>query len=134
MQLMRLRPAFSGMDITYASVDSSSKMDVTPAPFYRIPDGNRSQKLRLVLMALRISWVMLRVRPNVILTTGAAPGYFAIRIGKIFGARCLFLDSMANAEELSLSARLAAPYTDMLLTQWPHLDRQFGARFRGSVV
>ena len=134
VQLMRLRPAFNGLKMHYASVDPSSYRDVTPAPYYRISDANRSQKLKLVVLTLRIGWLMLRIRPQIILTTGAAPGYLAIRMGKIFGTRCLFLDSMANAEELSLSARLAARHADLLLTQWPHLDQQFGAKFRGSVV
>ena len=134
VQLMRLRPSFKDLNMHYATVDRSNRKDVGSAPFYRIPDANRSQKFRLVLLLLRISWIMFRVRPQVVVTTGAAPGYLAIRLGKMFRCRTLFLDSMANAEDLSLSARLAARHTDLLLTQWPHLDKKYGARFRGSVI
>ena len=134
IQLLRLRPAFSGLNVTYATVDATSRGDVQPAPFYRFPDANRSQKLRLALLLTRLAWILLRVRPHVIVTTGAAPGYLAIRIGKMFGAKSLFLDSMANAERLSLSANLAERHADLLLTQWPHLAKQDGAQFRGSVV
>ena len=48
--------------------------------------------------------------------------------------RTLFLDSIANAEELSLSANLAKRHCDLVLTQWPHLAEQDGPRYRGSVV
>jgi UDP-N-acetylglucosamine:LPS N-acetylglucosamine transferase len=134
VQLMRLRPSFADLNVHYATVDASNRNDVSSAPFYRIPDANRSQKFKLILLIFRVAWVMLRVRPQAIVTTGAAPGYLAIRLGKLFGCRSLFLDSMANAEYLSLSARLAARHTDLLMTQWPHLDKKYGARFRGAVV
>ena len=54
----------------------------------------------------------MRLRPDVVITTGAAPGYFAVRIGKLLGARVVWVDSIANAEELSLSGpegRLLCP-------------------------
>ena len=59
-----------------------------------------------------MAFVVVRVRPHVIVTTGAAPGYIAIRLGRILGARTVFLDSMANAEKLSLSAHLAERHAD----------------------
>ena len=134
VQLMRLRASFAGHRVSYATVDASHRADVAPAAFYRIPDANRTQKARLLLLLVRLAWILIRVRPHTIVTTGAAPGYLAIRIGKVFGARTLFLDSMANAEKLSLSAHLAERHADLLLTQWQHLARQDGPKFRGSVV
>ena len=134
VQLMRLRPSFAGHKISYASVDRSCRADVDPAPFYRFPDANRSQKFRLLLLLTRMAWIIVRVRPHAIVTTGAAPGYLAIRLGKLIGSRTLFLDSMANAERLSLSAKLAERHADLLLTQWQHLEKKDSVQFRGSVV
>ena len=70
---------------------------------------------------MKIAWIIGRVRPDVILTTGAAPGYFAIRIGKLIGARTMWLDSVANVEQLSLSGERVGKHADLWLTQWPHL-------------
>ena len=52
----------------------------------------------------------------------------------MLGARTLFLDSIANAEELSLSANLARRHCDLVLTQWPHLAEGDGPGYRGSVL
>jgi hypothetical protein len=108
IQLLRLRPVFIGSHVLYASVGTQRARDVAPAPYYSIPDANRQNK--------------------------AMPGYFAVRIGRMLGARTLFLDSIANAEELSLSANLARRHCDLVLTQWPHLAEENGPRFSGSVL
>lgn len=134
VQMLRLRPAFEGKHVTYASVGTSRASDVAPAPYHAIPDANRAQKIKLLWLLTKLFWLVLRVRPDVVISTGAAPGYFAVRMGRMLGARTLFLDSIANAEELSLSANLARRHCDLVLTQWPHLADADGPGYRGSVL
>ena len=78
--------------------------------------------------------MVLRHRPNVIITTGAAPGYFALRFGKLFGARTIWIDSMANAEKLSKSGAEVRKHADLWLTQWEHLAQPEGPHFIGRVL
>lgn len=134
VQMMRLRPAFAGFDVTFASVDPDRAADVAPAPFHAIPDANRMQKWKLLVLLVKLGWIMLKTRPHVVITTGAAPGYFAIRMGRVLGARTLFLDSVANAEKLSLSAHLSQRHADLMLTQWPDVAERTGSKFMGSVI
>lgn len=134
IQLLRLRPAFLGANISYASVDPALAADVEGYPFYCFPDANRQQKLALIRQVLRIAWILLRLRPNVIISTGASCGYVAIRLGRLLGARTLFIDSIANAEHLSLSGHLARRHANLMLTQWPHLASPDGAKYKGSVL
>jgi hypothetical protein len=69
-----------------------------------------------------------------VISTGALPGYFALRLAKLFGARTVWIDSIANAEELSMSGQKVRPYADLWLTQWAHLASAGGPEFRGSVL
>jgi hypothetical protein len=78
--------------------------------------------------------LLIRVRPDVVVSTGAALGYFAVRFGRWFGARTIWVDSVANAEELSMSGQMAGRHADLWLTQWPHLAREQGPAFLGSVL
>ncbi len=133
IQLMRLRPALGAHRTVYASVDPAAAADVAPAPFRTIPDANRDTKLRLLLLTLRLAAIVIATRPQVVVTTGAAPGYVAIRLARLIGARTMFIDSVANARELSLSARLAEAHADRLLTQWPEVAARTGADYSGSV-
>lgn len=121
VQLRRLVPAFAGHDVVYVTTDPRHRAEVGEARLYSVRDANRREKLKLLRSALTLSFVLLRERPDVIVSTGAAPGYLALRLGRLVGARTVWVDSMANAEELSLSGRLASTKADLCLTQWPHL-------------
>lgn len=134
VQLLRLRPAFAGEDVVYVTVDAAYRADVGTAPMYVVNDATRWSKWALLSLAVRMTWIVLRQRPDVVVTTGAAPGYFAVMIGKLLGARTAWLDSMANVQELSLAGRKAGRWTDLWLTQWPGLARADGPRHEGTVL
>jgi UDP-N-acetylglucosamine:LPS N-acetylglucosamine transferase len=133
VQLLRLRPAFEDQRVTYASTLSSDRHDVEGCRFRTIPDANRENKPRAVLSLLGVTWLVLTERPNVIISTGALPGYLAIRVGKLIGARSIWVDSIANADQLSMSGRRVGKHVDLWLTQWEHLAEPAGAQYSGSV-
>lgn len=134
VQLLRLRAAFEGSEVTYATVSEAYRSDVGDAAFRVIPDGNLWSKKDLLVSALGVLWLLLRLRPDVVITTGAAPGYFAVRFGKWLGARVVWVDSVANAEELSNSGRNVGSFVDLWLTQWPELAREGGPSYMGNVL
>ncbi|MGA2009955.1 MAG: hypothetical protein ABSH51_05380 [Solirubrobacteraceae bacterium] len=133
VQLRRLVPAFEGHDVAYMTTDKGHRSEVGGARFYAVCDANRWDKLALARCALKIAWVLLRERPSVVVSTGAAPGYLAIRCARLMGARTLWIDSVANIEELSMSGRLASTTADLCLTQWPHLADE-RIRYLGAVL
>jgi UDP-N-acetylglucosamine:LPS N-acetylglucosamine transferase len=133
-QLLRLRPAFEGHEVVFVTTQKNSESQVSPYRLYTIPDANRKSRIRLLIVMIRLFLIVLRERPDVVISTGAAPGYFALRFGKYLGARTLWLESIANAEEPSLSTQLVKSYADLLLTQWPHMARDGGPVYKGSVL
>jgi UDP-N-acetylglucosamine:LPS N-acetylglucosamine transferase len=134
IQLLRLRLAFNGYDTFYISTQKELCHDVPGKPYYSIMDANRDKKAALLILLLQLTWVLLSIRPNFIVTTGAAPGYFALALGKLMGARTVWLDSIANANELSLSGKKARRFADAWLTQWEHLSEESGPEYWGSVL
>lgn len=134
VQLLRLRPALEGCHVIFATVKASYRTDIGDADFRVIPESSRWNKFALLHCAWAILWLLLKERPDVVVSTGAAPGYFGIRLGKLLGARTVWIDSVANAEELSMSGQKAATCTDLWLTQWPHLARTGGPQYLGSVL
>lgn len=135
VQLLRLRPSFDRCEVIYATVLDGYRADLGEAAEFRvIPDSNRSNKLDLMRSAWSIFWLVFSLRPDVVVSTGAAPGYFGVLFGKWLGARVIWVDSIANAEELSMSGAKAGSFVDLWLTQWPHLARESGPYFFGNVL
>ena len=138
VQLRRMRAAWAGCEViwvtTHPGYGRETEADGGDARFYAVVDANRWEKVRLLRQLWQIFRIILRERPHVVVTTGAAPGYFALRLGRILGARTAWIDSIANAEELSLSGRKAGPHADLWLTQWPDLARENGPQYRGAVL
>lgn len=134
VQLLRLRPAFEGHDVAYVTVQPSYASQVSGARFYAVTDATRWSRWDLVKMVCQVSWIVLRERPDVVITTGAAPGVVALRMGKLVGAKTIWIDSIANVEHLSLSGKKVRRFTDLWLTQWPHLAAKDGPACHGSVL
>lgn len=143
VQLLRLMPAWDGCEVHYACTSPDHVARVTAlaklrggqvAGYHPITDANRWTKVKLVRQMLEVAALVLRLRPDVVITTGASAGYFAIRAGRLLGARTCWIDSIANAEELSLSGAKAGPHADLFLTQWPDVARADGPAYRGAVL
>ncbi|MBM9605756.1 UDP-N-acetylglucosamine--LPS N-acetylglucosamine transferase [Desulfopila inferna] len=134
IQLLRLRPAFEGHEVAYATTRKEYAAEVPDCRFFLINDATRWNKIGLVKMAIRIFFVLLSFRPDVVISTGAACGYFALRFAKIFNARTIWLDSIANVEVLSLTGQLVHSYADLWLTQWPELEKPNGPYFKGNIL
>ena len=134
VQLRRISPAFKGADVVYVSVEESYAEQVAPCRFRRVPDATRWNKWGLLGLVVSMGRIVLEERPDVIVSTGAAPGYVAIRLGRWLGARTMWIDSIANAEVMSLSGQRALRCADRCLTQWAHLAGKGGPDFRGAVL
>lgn len=142
VELRRLRPVWDGCDVVYVTTSEVRRKEICqdlPVPsFYVVGEASRWEKMKLVKQLFQVFHILFKEKPQVIISTGAALGYFALRIGKLLGARTIWLDSIANAEELSLSGKKVAPYADLWLTQWEHLaQKQGGERkplFAGVVL
>jgi len=134
VQLLRLAPALVDFDVTFVGVSQEYRSEVVGHKFYSVTDATRWDKIALLKAAVQLAWITWKEKPNVVVSTGAAPGYLAIRLGRLFGARTIWLDSIANADCLSMAGKLVGRYADLWLTQWPHLERAEGPHYRGAVL
>ena len=143
VQLFRMRKAWDGCRVTYVTTtpdfraeveaDAAARGEARPG-YVVVPEANRWQKIRMARLLLAIASVVLRERPDVVISTGAAPGYFALRLGRLLGARCIWIDSIANADELSWCGRRIGGHADVWLTQWEDLADENGPRYWGAVL
>jgi len=133
VQLRRTIPAFDGHEVVYLTIHPAYARDVPGARVHVVNDATRWDRWGSLVLALRVLWVLLRERPDVVISTGAAPGFFAIWIGRRLGARTVWLDSIANVEAVSMSGRMVRRHAHLWLTQWPHLAGPEGPEYAGRV-
>ena len=133
IQLLRIIPAFEGHEVIFASTKSSFSETVIGYDYYTIPDSNKNEKIKLLKSIKEIFMLVYSLKPEVIITTGAAPGLIGLIAGKLLGAKTIWIDSIANVEKLSLSGKIAIKFADRTYTQWPELANG-KCLFHGNVL
>ncbi len=135
-QLLNIANAFKNYEVFYVStLDSIAKTLEKKGTFYLIGECNREHPFQVILVFFRCIKIILSKRPNVIISTGAAPGYLLCLVGKLFGAKIVWLDSIANTEKLSMSGRMIRPFADLILSQWPDVAAKYkNVEFAGAVI
>ena len=134
IQLLRLRPAFDGKEVVYASTNGSYFSDVENHDFYAIIDANRKTCSNLFIMVFQLFHIIRKIRPTIIITTGAAPGLIALIVGRLFSTKNIWIDSIANVEKISTSGKFARYVADLYLTQWEDLAKSKGPEYKGSIL
>jgi len=100
-----------------------------------VGECNREHLLRVILVLMRCIGVILRERPNVVISTGAAVGCIVCYLGKLLGAKVIWIDSIANVEWISLSGRMVRHIADLFLVQWPELaERYSNVEYVGAAI
>ena len=131
IQLLRLKPVFDRYETSYVSNQYREGMG---DDFSQVIDANSNEKIKLLVLFVQMAWIIFTKRPDVVISSGAAPGLIAIMLGKMVGAKTIWIDSIANAEELSLSGKKAGAFADLWLTQWPNLVQPTGPQYQGRVL
>ena len=135
IQLHRLLPAFSEMQISVATTKCLEGTEFfVGLPQYRVIDSNFNNKLRLMKTAWQVLVVLMRVKPDIIVSTGAAPGVLSILLGRVLKSKCIWIDSIANGTELSKAGRLAKKLTPNCYSQWEDVARVEKVKYLGSVI
>lgn len=121
IQLLRVSLALKDVEIFFVSTNEDFGTMVPDHKYYAIPDASRWDKFKLIMVFWKVLKIVRKEKPDAILTTGAAPGLMGLIAGKLCGVKTIWLDSIANAEQLSLSGRIALKFADRVYTQWPEL-------------
>jgi beta-1,4-N-acetylglucosaminyltransferase len=141
LQLVALRGAwgdFSRIWVTFDKSDARSLLADEHVVYAHGPTNRNfgvlavTNLLRNLLGAVRLLRV---VRPRVVLTTGAGVAVPFAWVGRLLGARVVYVESLTRIEQPSLSLRIIAPVANRIYAQWPELQEAVPkARYLGSVV
>lgn len=92
---------------------------------YVVGECNRQHPFKTLAVMGKCMKIVAKEKPDVILSTGAAAGFLVCFWGKLLGAKVIWVDSIANAEKLSMSGRMIRPFADLILSQWPDVAAKY---------
>jgi UDP-N-acetylglucosamine:LPS N-acetylglucosamine transferase len=124
--------SFSRAWVTFDKSDARSLL-VGERVVYAHGPTNRSVK-NLVRNLVLAATTLRRLRPKVVLTTGAGVAVPFAWMARLAGVRVVYVESFTRIDGPSLSLRLIAPVADRVYAQWPELSSAFPrARYVGNV-
>jgi beta-1,4-N-acetylglucosaminyltransferase len=117
-QLLQLSSWYSDHDrtwVTFQLPDAVSLLEGEKTIWGHYPTTRNVPNLfRNALLALR---VVRKQRPSVIVSSGAAIAVPFFWIGKLYGAKTVFVEVIDRIDTRTLTARLCSPVTDLVIAQ-----------------
>lgn len=83
---------------------------------------NRS--LKGLLINARLAWkVLKKEKPDLIISSGAAVAVPFFYIGKLFGAKCIYIEVFDRIDHSTLSGEMVYPIADKFIVQWDEMKK-----------
>jgi len=135
-QLLNTREAWSRHDVSVVTTNELMKAILQDlGHVHVVGECNRYYPMRVVKVLMKCIRIARCEKYDIVLSTGAAVGCIMCFLGKLRGAKVIWLDSITNVERMSLSGRMVRHIADLCLVQWPELAEKYdGAEYRGSVI
>jgi len=135
VQLLCLRPFINKYKSYFCSTNSDLAGAVDCVRYFSVNDVSRGNLLALPLTIVKALAILIYVRPQLIVSTGALPGVIFIVLGKlILRSKTVWVDSIANGSSISASGRLAKKFSDIWVSQWEDVAKENGADYFGAVI
>ena len=86
--------------------------------------SNRSIKA-LVINTVRAFKVLKKERPDLIISSGAACAVPFFYVGKLFGAKLIYIEVFDRIDSSTLTGRLVYPITDRFIVEWEEMKKVY---------
>jgi UDP-N-acetylglucosamine:LPS N-acetylglucosamine transferase len=135
-EMMEMLEAFQEYALFFATYTGPREAELKAiAPTYVTPYTGVGplSTLRYFTWALRL---LLKERPDVIVSNGAEIALPFFYLGKLMGTKLVYIEGLFSVTRLSKTGKLVYPVADLFLVQWPQLLESCGkkARYEGSIL
>jgi UDP-N-acetylglucosamine transferase subunit ALG13 len=126
-QLLDLEPAWSRHDYFFVSEDTALSRSIAEkhptryVPHFALGQARLGAPLKMLGGAIRSVFasaaIMLKERPDVLISTGAGAVFFPLVWARLLGARVVVIESFARFDKPSVFGRLTAPLAHRKVVQ-----------------
>ena len=140
-ELLELKKMFNKYDYRIITEKTKSTEDlkaIYPGKVYYLPYGTKHNKLKYPFILLLNCFISLfyfiKFRPNVIVTTGAHTAGPMCCIGKILGAKIVYIETFANIKTKTVTGRLVYLFADLFIVQWESMLKLYPKAVYGGWI
>ncbi|MFH1836083.1 MAG: PssD/Cps14F family polysaccharide biosynthesis glycosyltransferase [Methanobacteriota archaeon] len=132
-EVFELKEAFKGHETFHISYRCVNTENLERA--YLLPNMGAGI-INFLSGTLSILKILLKERPKVIFSTGAEIAIPASFIGKLFGAKIIYLECSAQVVNPSITGKIVYHIADLFLVQWKSLLKKYGskAQYHGGLI
>lgn len=80
---------------------------------------------KTIVNAFESLMLLLKEKPSVIISTGADVTVCTCLLGKLMGAKLIYIESGGNVFTPSLTGRILYPFADLFIVQWEPMLKNF---------
>lgn len=124
--LYMLKPFWSGQErfwVTFGKQDAKSLLKgETVYPCHFPTNRNVKNLIRNTFLAWK---VLLKEKPDLIVSSGAAVAVPFFYLGKLFGAKTIYIEVFDRIDKPTLTGKLVYPVTDRFIVQWEEMKQVY---------
>ncbi|EOT49315.1 hypothetical protein IGK74_001345 [Enterococcus sp. AZ150] len=107
--------------VTFDKDDANSVLEYEKKYYCYFPTNRNIKNLfKNTMLAIK---VLKKEKPDLIISSGAAVAVPFFYIGKLFGAKTVYLEVFDRIDSPTLTGKLVKPVTDKFLVQWEELEK-----------
>ncbi len=89
---------------------------------------------KLIYNTLKSLLLYFKIRPKVIITTGAHTAGPMCCIGKLFGSKIIYIETLANSKTKTVTGRIIYHFADLFIVQWESMLKLYPkAKYWGCI-
>ena len=139
-ELLQLEPLFSKYE--YHFITEKTKSTLALKKKYKnvnylvfgTKDHPFSYFFKFFYNCLKSFFLYLKIRPKVIVTTGAHTVVPICYISKLFGTKIIFIETFANINSKTITGKLIYPISDLFIVQWESMLKLYPKAFFGGWI
>lgn len=133
--LYELKPTWKQFDRFWVTFDKEDANDLLENEklyhCYFPTNRNFKNLIKNTFLAFK---VIIKERPDVIISSGAAVAVPFFYIGKLFGAKTIYIEVFDRMDKPTLTGKLVYPITDKFIVQWKSMKKVYPkAIYLGSI-
>ena len=80
---------------------------------------------KFIINCFKSLFLYLKYRPDYIITTGVHTAVAMCYIGKLFGSRIIYIETLANMVTKTVSGKMIYPISDLFVVQWESMKKLY---------